>query len=117
MVTDIEVLEAGFHRNSNAVNEEESGPNKLSEDILKCLMSIFSRMSSQRNSIVDFEMPSSLSSSSDSPEGIDFRDPYNVCKEFGKRDIGPYKHLRAIEANSIDWNLVKGSSFLTRKLK
>lgn len=117
VVTDIEVLEAGFHRNSNAVNEEESGPNKLSEDILKCLMSIFSRMSSQRNSIVDFEMPSSLSSSSDSPEGIDFRDPYNVCKEFGKRDIGPYKHLRAIEANSIDWNLVKGSSFLTRKLK
>ncbi|KAM0948974.1 putative ternary complex factor MIP1, leucine-zipper [Dioscorea sansibarensis] len=116
VVTDIEVLEVGFRRNSNAVNEEESGPNKLSEDILKCLMSIFSRMSSQRNSITDLEMPSSLSSSSDSPEGIDFRDPYNICKEFGKRDIGPYKHLRAIEANSVDWNLVKGSSFLTRRL-
>ncbi|KAJ0981477.1 hypothetical protein J5N97_009732 [Dioscorea zingiberensis] len=117
MVINGELLEDGIHGNSGAVQEEQSGPNKLSEDILKCLMSIFSRMSSQRNSSLDFETPSSFSCSSDSPEGIDFRDPYNICKEFGRRDIGPYKHLRAIEANSIDWNLVKGSSFLTRRLK
>ncbi|KAJ0984734.1 hypothetical protein J5N97_003090 [Dioscorea zingiberensis] len=97
--------------------EEDSGPNKLSEDTLKCLMSIFSRMSSQRNVSLDIEMAPSISGSSDSSDEMDIRDPYGICKEFGKRDIGPYKHLRSIEANSIDWNLVKGSSFLTRRLK
>ncbi|XP_039144240.1 uncharacterized protein LOC120281620 isoform X1 [Dioscorea cayenensis subsp. rotundata] len=102
---------------TNEEKLEDSGPNKLSEDILKCLMSIFSRMSSQMSVSMDIEMAPSISGSSDSSEETDFRDPYGICKEFGKRDIGPYKHLRSIEVNSIDWNLVKGSSFLTRRLK
>ncbi|KAJ6815948.1 uncharacterized protein M6B38_334495 [Iris pallida] len=93
--------------------EEEAGaPNKLSEDTLKCLLSIFSRMSSQRNSTAELEA-SSPPSVSGSCEG----DPYGICSEFGRRDIGHYKHFASVEPSSIDSNSTMASSFLNRRLK
>ncbi|CAI9116595.1 OLC1v1017788C4 [Oldenlandia corymbosa var. corymbosa] len=98
--------------------EKSSGddnPNKISESILKCLLNIFMRMNSKKaRSAVD---PLSSLASCDNLEDVDFRDPYGICSEFGKRDIGPYKHLFAIEASSINPSRTTISVFLVRRLK
>nr|DAD42877.1 TPA_asm: hypothetical protein HUJ06_001107 [Nelumbo nucifera] len=95
---------------------ESNGPNKISEEILKCLSSIFLRMRRMKNRGMELEMLSSLTSNETYAEP-EFRDPYGICSEFGKRDIGPYKHLFVIEASSIDPNRRTNSLFLIRRLK
>ena len=99
-----------------AALEEASGPNKVSEDILKCLLSIYSQMSSPNCTEAEPETLLSVSGSCEGFEGQGFQDPYGICSEFGKRDIGPYKHFCSLEANSIDVNLAT-ASLLTRRLK
>ncbi|KAJ6814603.1 uncharacterized protein M6B38_137335 [Iris pallida] len=90
--------------------EEASGPNKLSEDILNCLLSIFSQMSSQKNPTAELAAAVAVPSG----EG----DPYGSCSEFGRRGIGRYKHFVSVEPNPIDPNLTAASSsFLSRRLK
>ncbi|KAJ0756686.1 putative ternary complex factor MIP1, leucine-zipper [Helianthus annuus] len=89
----------------------DDDPNKISESILKCLMNIFVRMSSTRSKSMT-EMPTSLTKSE-----TEFRDPYDICFEFEKRDIGPYKNLNAIEATSINKNRTTNSVFLIQRLK
>lgn len=81
--------------------EDANGPNKLSEDILKCLISMYSR-----NNKVDKEAVSSI-----------FGDPYGICHEFGRRDIGPYIDFYSIETKSVDLTTKTGSSLLVRRLK
>ena len=100
-----------------AASDDSSGPNKLSEDILRCLVSIFSQMSSPKSTMEDMEMSPSVSGSSESSEDTGFRDPYGICLEFGRRDIGPYKHCRAVESSSINPNVVMSAPLLTRRLK
>lgn len=97
--------------------DETSRPNKLSEDILKYLVSIYSQMSSSRNTETEAEALPSVSGSCEGYEEQEFRDPYGICSEFGRRDIGPYKLFSSVEANSIDLNLATGSFLLTRRLK
>ncbi|XP_038990116.1 uncharacterized protein LOC103712010 isoform X2 [Phoenix dactylifera] len=111
-------VEESFCGASDEATSDESGsPNKLSEDVLTCLISIFSRMSSPKNTVEEQEMSPCVSGSSESSEDAGFRDPYGICLEFGRRDIGPYKHCRAAEASSIDPNVVTGAPLLTRRLK
>ncbi|KAG9450980.1 hypothetical protein H6P81_010945 [Aristolochia fimbriata] len=101
------------------VSDAES-PNKVSEDILKCLLSIFMRMSTPKATAMESEMLPSISGSSSSGEGsedIEFQDPYRICFEFGKKDIGPYKNLRAVEPSSIISNRITSSAFLIQRLK
>ncbi|XP_031119889.1 uncharacterized protein LOC116023067 isoform X2 [Ipomoea triloba] len=88
----------------------DDNPNKISESIVKCLLVIFFRMSSKK-SRSSTETLSSLSMASE------FSDPYRICSKFGKRDIGPYKHLFAVEAASINPNKSTISVFLVRRLK
>ncbi|KAG1366605.1 hypothetical protein COCNU_13G003950 [Cocos nucifera] len=109
-------VEGRFCGASDEANES-SGPNKLSEDVLKCLVSIFSRMSSPKNTVEEREMSPSVSGSSESSEDTGFRDPYGICLEFGRRDIGPYKHCRAVESSSINSNVVMSAPILARRLK
>lgn len=97
--------------------DEASGPNMLSEDIMKCLMSIYSQMSSFRNSKAEAGALPSVLGSCEGFEEQGSRDPYCICSEFGRRDIGPYTHFLSIEAYSIDQNLATVSSLLTRRLK
>jgi hypothetical protein len=52
-----------------------------------------------------------------SNEETNYWDPYGICSEFGKRDIGPYKKLCEVEAASINPNRITTSLFLLRKLK
>ncbi|KAK9285093.1 hypothetical protein L1049_024278 [Liquidambar formosana] len=77
--------------------EGDSTPNKISEDILRCLSRIFLRMSILKEKA--------------------FRDPYGIYSKFRRRDIGPYKHLYAIEASSIDLNRTISALFLIQRLK
>ncbi|KAF8410021.1 hypothetical protein HHK36_002541 [Tetracentron sinense] len=102
------------------VVEGDGNPNKISEDILKCLSSIFSRMStSKTKGMVYGILPSSLLTlaSHESCEETDVRDPYGVCSPYKKRDIGLYENLCAIEASSINPNRTKNCLFLIRRLK
>ncbi|XP_047326591.1 uncharacterized protein LOC124930280, partial [Impatiens glandulifera] len=95
-------------------------PNKISENIVKCLSSIFLRMSSLKNRVTMDSLPSilALTNSPDTCETTTgFKDPFNICLEFGKRDIGPYKHLFTVEAASIKLNQKTTSLFLFRRLK
>lgn len=96
----------------------DDSPNKLSENTLKCLLSIFSRMSTMKSRGSTEVLPSlcALASHENSKE-IEFRDPYGICPQFGKRDIGPYKNLFVIEASSINPNRTSNSLFLIRRLK
>ncbi|KAG6495863.1 hypothetical protein ZIOFF_043692 [Zingiber officinale] len=93
--------------------DKSSGPNKLSEDILKCLMNIFLSIKSSD----DMETSSSSSGSCENIVGMDSRDPYDICAEFGKRDIGPYKHFRSVDVSSNGQKLLIASSSFKYRLK
>ncbi|WCJ35372.1 hypothetical protein M5689_016633 [Euphorbia peplus] len=103
---------------TDATSTGDHSANKISEDIIKCLSSIFSRMSCMKNRQTVDNLPflSSLTSHENAEETA-FRDPYGICSEFGKRDIGPYKHLFVIEAGTINLNRTSSSLFLLRRLK
>ncbi|THU70311.1 hypothetical protein C4D60_Mb08t23660 [Musa balbisiana] len=112
--------EAAFEKantTSESTLHEPNGPNKLSEDILKCLMDVFSRMSSPGNTKEHMETSPSVSGSSGSLEESDSIDPYGICAEFGRRDIGPYKLFQAVEASLNVRDLLMGCPFLTSRLK
>ncbi|XP_044474783.1 uncharacterized protein LOC123202747 isoform X2 [Mangifera indica] len=99
-VRDPENAEAKIVRVSKESSSGDDGPNKISEDIVNCLSGILLRMSTVK-----------------SREEAEFGDPYGICSQFGRRDIGPYKHLFAIEVHSINPNRTSSSMFLLRRLK
>ncbi|KAF5444995.1 hypothetical protein F2P56_034080 [Juglans regia] len=96
----------------------DDGPNRISEDILKCLLSILLRMGSKKNHNSAENFPYLLTlGTRESSEEKNYRDPYGICSEYGKRDIGPYHKLCHIEASSINPNRSASSLFLLRRLK
>lgn len=110
--------ESSFHSCDGGVLEVDSTPNKISEDVLKCLSSIFLRLSTLKNKSIDSKSIRSLVFlSHDNNQETDFRDPYSFCSEFRKREVGPYKHLFSIEASTIDLNRKANASFLVHRLK
>ncbi|KAG8492028.1 hypothetical protein CXB51_015662 [Gossypium anomalum] len=99
-------------RNISIPDERESGddgPNKASEDLIRCLSSIFLRMNSIKKTFPSLSMLGS--------QETGFRDPYGICSDYGKRDIGPYKHLVSISDDSINLNRTSNSLFLFHRLK
>ncbi|XP_057986846.1 uncharacterized protein LOC110640814 isoform X2 [Hevea brasiliensis] len=108
-------------RSVSSAEERLSGddnPNKISEDILKCLSTIFLRMSTTKSRRTAENLPFlSTLVSQENGEETEYRDPYGMCSQFGKRDIGPYKHLFAIEAGTINPNRTSNSLFLLHRLK
>ncbi|CAH8360798.1 unnamed protein product [Eruca vesicaria subsp. sativa] len=79
--------------------DEKCDPNKISEDLVKCLSNIFIRC--QENE----QDPTS-------------RDPYGICSSFRSRDIGPYKNFIDVKAASVNQNRSSSSyAFLIRQLK
>ncbi|XP_062023355.1 uncharacterized protein LOC133739585 isoform X2 [Rosa rugosa] len=93
----------------------DDNPNRISENILKCLSSILLRMSSAKGTTEN--QPSFSTLGIQESNGPEFWDPYGICSEFGKRDIGPYKQLYSVEARSINPNRTASSLFLFRRLK
>lgn len=99
--------------------EVESKANKVSEDVLKCLIEIFLRLSKSKAKTMDSMAFSSLVALAfnGSNHETEFWDPYGICLGSKKRDIGPYKNLCAIEASSIDLKRKMNASFLINRLK
>lgn len=96
----------------------EVNPNIISENILKCLSTILMRMSSVKNPSPTDDKPSLLAPEiPNCVEGTEFYDPYGICLEFGKRDIGPYNQLCAIESKSFNPKRTANSLILLRRLK
>ncbi|XP_054796418.1 uncharacterized protein LOC129301837 [Prosopis cineraria] len=96
----------------------DESPNTISENIVKCLSSILLRMSSVKNTGPADGMPYiRILKTRNSVEGTESWDPYGICSEFGKRDIGPYKQLFAIEAKSFNPKRTAKSLFLLSRLK
>ncbi|MBA0717333.1 hypothetical protein Golax_005165 [Gossypium laxum] len=90
------------------VSEVDSTPNKISEDIVRCLFRIFARLSTLKDKAVE---------SRTLPRESEVRDPYGICSDLKTRDIGPYQHLCAIEVNTINLNWSTNALFLIHKLK
>ncbi|KAL8231337.1 hypothetical protein R6Q57_001115 [Mikania cordata] len=99
--------------------EAESECNKISENVLKCLIGIFLRLSKLKAKTMDAEAFSNLMSLdlTGGDREPAFRDPYGVCLKSKRRDIGLYKDLFAIEAGSIDFKKKTNASLLIRRLK
>jgi hypothetical protein len=96
----------------------DDSPNKVSEDIMKCLSSIFLRMSSVKNKPTADDLPfSSTLVPQENGKEIECRDPYGICSEFGNRDIGSYKRLFSIEPGAINPNRTTNSLFLLHRLE
>ncbi|XP_039066958.1 uncharacterized protein LOC120212839 isoform X2 [Hibiscus syriacus] len=95
-----------------------NGASKVSEELVKCLSTIFLRMSSMKRRSSAESFPSlSMLGSQESRDETKFRDPYGICSILGRRDIGPYTHLISIDAGSINPNRSSNSLFLLRRLK
>ncbi|KAG8474743.1 hypothetical protein CXB51_031400 [Gossypium anomalum] len=75
------------------VSEVDSTPNKISEDIVRCLFRIFARLSTLKDKAAE---------SGILPGESEVRDPYGICSDLKTRDIGPYQHLCAIETSLHD---------------
>ncbi|XVE87161.1 hypothetical protein DITRI_Ditri18aG0093900 [Diplodiscus trichospermus] len=99
--------------------EADGTPNKISEDTVRCLFGIFSRLSTSKDKAVESRNLHSRSvvNAHERNRGSECQDPYGICSELKTRDIGTYKHLYAIEADAIDLNQRTNAMFLTRRLK
>ncbi|KAK9136084.1 hypothetical protein Syun_015414 [Stephania yunnanensis] len=90
---------------------EINNPNKISEELIKCLSNILLQMSSKGRATEPKRVVPKVCDETDS------QDPYGVCKEFGKRNIGLYKHFYTIEAALVDPNQRTNAFNLNRNLK
>ncbi|KAM3252789.1 hypothetical protein P3L10_006859 [Capsicum annuum] len=99
--------------------EAESAANKISEDILKCLCSILLRLSTSKGKIANPESFRSLGAKvfNESNGERELQDPYCICSELRKQDIGEYKYMLNIDANSLNINRKMNASFLIHRLK
>ncbi|TXG52354.1 hypothetical protein EZV62_021523 [Acer yangbiense] len=121
-VRDTYIAEAKTNGGSDEKLSAIDSPNKISEDTVKCLSSILTRMSSVKSKDTATAAATTLPfiytlSSQESNGETEFGDPYGICSEFGMRDIGSYKNLFEIEADSINLNRTSSSLFLVRRLK
>ncbi|CAL5087956.1 unnamed protein product [Urochloa decumbens] len=113
-----------INRDKSASQDDSSVPNKLSEELLQCLLTIFSRMGSAGgggHGDEDPQAPSvsgSSESSGSSSEDAYPQDPYGIL-ELGARDIGPYRRFHVVDAASFDRDAlaVHGDAFHARRLE
>nr|CAB3481239.1 unnamed protein product [Digitaria exilis] len=109
-------------RNSNGIDSDmaSTSANKVSEELLTCLLAIFSQMNGSSSQGEErASSPSVSGSSKSSSDGVcaGTGDPYGVL-EFGWRDIGQYKQFRSVDATSFDKNVSSGdAAALGRRLK
>lgn len=89
-------------------------PNKVSEELLRCLLAIFSQMGGSAagggRGLGDEDQQAlspSVSGSSESSASSEAdaypQDPYGIL-ELGARDIGAYKRFHVVDAASFDGN-------------
>ncbi|CAL5005736.1 unnamed protein product [Urochloa decumbens] len=107
---------------SNGIDLDTSSTaaNNVSEELLTCLVAIFSQMSTSGRQDEERASSPSVSSSceaSSDGSGTVTGDPYGVL-EFGCRDIGRYRQFRSVDAASFDTNVsASDAAALGRRLK
>ncbi|WVZ92502.1 hypothetical protein U9M48_038561 [Paspalum notatum var. saurae] len=112
----------GGGSNGIDADKEASTPaNEVSEELLTCLLDIFSQMSTSGSQGGEERASSpsvSGSSKSSSSDAACAGDPYGVL-DFGWRDIGRYKQFRSVDAASFDTDVSAGdaTAVLGRRLK
>ncbi|KAJ1289998.1 hypothetical protein BS78_02G208300 [Paspalum vaginatum] len=107
--------DAAGSNSDNVVSPDDpnsSVPNKLSEELLRCLLAIFSRMGSATGGGHDEDPQAPSPSVSGSSEGSEDaypqpQDPYGIL-ELGARDIGPYKRFHVVDVASFDRDALAG---------
>ncbi|XP_021275153.1 uncharacterized protein LOC110409952 isoform X1 [Herrania umbratica] len=101
------------------VSEADSTPNKISEDTVRCLCSIFVRLSTSKDKAMESGiLPSQpVANSQEISRESEFQDPYGICSDSKTRDIGLYKNLCTIEANTVDLSRIMNALFLIHRLK
>ncbi|CAH8314950.1 unnamed protein product [Eruca vesicaria subsp. sativa] len=84
------------HESVSESVQSGTAANRVSEDLLKCLVSIFLRISSSKDIVLD---------------------PYRNCSEWRTRELGAYKNLCSVDASSIDLGRRINALFLIHRLK
>lgn len=109
-------------------------PNLLSEEMVLCLSSIFLRLT-RHSSASDWETSSNVSHSTlssmwsltsrnsvscnpsrDVTEEIEFIDPYKICNESMRRNVGPYQYYQEITSSSLDYSKIPRAALFLKKL-
>ncbi|CAM0951743.1 unnamed protein product [Alopecurus aequalis] len=111
------IADAASNNNSGKVSSQDgsSAANRLSEELLSCLLTIFSQMGSGQDEEQQQPLSPSVSGSSSSEDAYP-QDPYGIL-ELGSRDVGPYKRLHVIDAASFDRHALASNTLLARRLK
>lgn len=89
----------GQERANDRASEVDMTPNGISEDIVKCLCSIFIRICTSKDRLGELN------------------DPYVINFQSQKRDIGPYKNLCEVKASTVDFNRTTNALFLIHRLE
>ncbi|KAL0698477.1 hypothetical protein Bca4012_054599 [Brassica carinata] len=84
------------HENVSESLQSGTAANRVSEDLLKCLVGIILRISSSKDIVSD---------------------PYRNCSEWRTREIGAYKNICSVDASSIDLGRRINALFLIHRLK
>ncbi|MFQ6634254.1 hypothetical protein Gotur_012330 [Gossypium turneri] len=119
LIDQVRAQESPSGSSEDKVSEADNTPNQISEDIVRCLSSIFTRLSTSKGKAVESgPLPSRpFVNSHERNRESECQDPYEICSDLKSRDIGPYKYLCAIEANTIDLNRKTNVLFLIHRLK
>ncbi|XP_027362102.1 uncharacterized protein LOC113869815 isoform X2 [Abrus precatorius] len=118
-LVDQERAQSSSGSSDDKASEVDSTPNKISEEIVKCLCSIFVRIGTHKDKLGELKSPSSSVStlSPCSKEKDQFCDPYDIFSESKMRDIGTYNRLCEIKASNVDLNRTRNAVFLIHRLK
>ncbi|XP_057723070.1 uncharacterized protein LOC130937543 isoform X1 [Arachis stenosperma] len=80
------------------VVEVDSTPNRISEDTVKCLCSIFLRIGTSNDFLMEPRTPP-YSDRESSKEKDQLCDPYGICSESKTTDVGPYKKFCEVKGS------------------
>lgn len=118
-LSDQERAQSSSSSSDDKVAEVDSTPNRISEDIVKCLSSIFVRVGTSKDKFGELKTPSRYTPAFNqcSKEKDQFCDPYGICSESKTTDVGPYKNLCEVKASSVDLTRTTNAVFLIHRLK
>ncbi|KAI4327474.1 hypothetical protein L6164_019930 [Bauhinia variegata] len=113
--------ESSSSSSDDRASEVDSTPNRISEDIVKCLSSIFARIGTSKDKLGESKAmlsrsPSALNQCNKEKDLYEY-DPYGVSSESEKKDVGPYKNLFEVKASTVDLNRTTNAVFLIHRLK
>ncbi|XP_057761181.1 uncharacterized protein LOC130981621 isoform X2 [Arachis stenosperma] len=96
-LVDQERAQSSSSSSDDKAPEVDSTPNRVSEDLVKCLCSIFLRIGKEKEQL---------------------NDPYGICSDSKtRRDVGAYNNLCEIKASNVDLNRTTNAVFLIHRLK